>query len=175
MNATEAALLGALVGAGVALAGSVLTSLVSWRIERARQRAAEAAADVETLRRHTADAFSELFALNHAISWITWFAVYAPHAVNQQMKASFDAETHVTFPKVLAAMTMVASVNREFYSDLRQLQKRVFKLWEQVATALHHEPGPDVAMQALAECWPRAEELDNELPDRLRRMMEMAG
>ena len=93
MNATDAALLGALVGAGVALAGSVLASLVSWRIERARQHAAKAAADVETLRRHTADAFSELFALNHAISWITWFATYAPHAVNQQMKASFDASS----------------------------------------------------------------------------------
>jgi len=55
-----------------------------------------------------------------------------------------------------------------------QLQKRVFKLWEQVATALHQEPGPDISMPALAECWPRAEELDDELPDRLQRMMEMA-
>jgi hypothetical protein len=89
--------------------------------------------------------------------------------VNQQMKASFDTETHGTFPKVLAAMAMVASVNREFYSDLRQLQKRVFDLWEQVATALHqepdpNEPGPDIAMQTLAACWPRAEKLDDELP-----------
>lgn len=175
MNATEAALLGALVGAGAALAGSVLTSLVSWRIERARQQAAKSAADVETLRRHTADAFSELFALNHAISWITWFAEYAPRAVNQQMKASFDAETHDTFPKVLAAMTMVASVNQEFYSELRLLQKRVFKLWEDVATALHHEPGPDIAMQALAECWPRAERLDDDLPDRLQQMIKKAN
>jgi hypothetical protein len=172
VNATDAALLGALVGAGLVLVGSVLTSLVSWRIERARQQAAKAAADVETLRRHTADAFSELFALNHAISWITWFAEYAPHAVNQQMKASFDAETHDTFPRVLAAMTMVASVSQDFYSDLRLLQKRVFDLWSDGATVLHREPGPDIAM--LAECWPRAEELDDDLPDKLQQMIEKA-
>jgi hypothetical protein len=111
-----------------------------------------------------------LFVLNHAISWITWFAKYAPHAVNQQMKASFDAETHDTFPKVLAAMTMVASVNQDFYSDLRLLQKRVFDLWSDVATVLHRGPGPDIAM--LAECWPRAEKLDDDLPDKLQQMIE---
>jgi hypothetical protein len=71
-------------------------------------------------------------------------------------------------------MTMVASVNQEFHSELRRLQKRGFELWEQVATALHHEPGPDIAMQVLPECWPRAEQLDDDLPDRLQQMMEKA-
>ena len=189
MNSTDGALLGALVGAGVALAGSVLTSVVLWRIEHARQeaakiaaakaqQAAKTAADVETLRRHTADVFSELFALNHAISWITWFAEHAPHAVDQQMRESFDAETHGTFPKVLAAMAMVASVNLDFYSRLRPLQQGVFALWERVARALHQEPGPNElgpnsAMLELAACWPRAEELDNDLPASLQQMMEM--
>jgi hypothetical protein len=50
----------------------------------------------------------------------------------------------------------------------------VFKLWEDVATALHHEPGPDIAMQALAQCWPRAEQLDDDLPDKLQQMIEKA-
>jgi hypothetical protein len=191
VNSTDGALLGALVGAGVALAGSVLTSVVLWRIEHARQeaakiaaakaqQAAKTAADVETLRRHTADVFSELFALNHAISWITWFAEHAPHAVDQQMRESFDAETHGTFPKVLAAMAMVASVNLDFYSRLRPLQQGVFALWERVARALHQEPGPNElgpnsAMLELAACWPRAEELDNDLPASLQQMMEMAN
>lgn len=65
---------GAVVGAGVALASSVLTNLVSWRNERTRQQAVKNAANEETARHQTALAFTELFALNHAVSWITWFA-----------------------------------------------------------------------------------------------------
>lgn len=65
MDATSAALLGTLVGAVTAL-GVVLTSLVAWRNERSRQQAAKDAADVEILRQHTAVAFTEMFAINHA-------------------------------------------------------------------------------------------------------------
>jgi len=43
-----------------------------------------------------------------------------------------------------------------------------------VATALHHESSPDIAVQALAKCWPRAEQFDDDLPDRLQQMMEKA-
>jgi hypothetical protein len=46
--------------------GVVLTSLVAWRNERSRQQAAKDAADVEILRQHTAVAFTEMFAINHA-------------------------------------------------------------------------------------------------------------
>jgi hypothetical protein len=65
VDATSAALLGTLVGAVTAL-GVVLTSLVAWRNERSRQQAAKDAADVEILRQHTAVAFTEMFAINHA-------------------------------------------------------------------------------------------------------------
>ena len=71
MNATDASFIGTLVGAGVALAGSVSTIIVLRRIEGSRQQAAKDAADTATVRRHTAVALTELFAPNHAISWIT--------------------------------------------------------------------------------------------------------
>lgn len=133
------------------------------------------AADEQTQRDYTAVAFIELFALNHAISWITWFAKHAPHAVNQQMRASFDAESHGTFPKLLAAMAMVALVNLDMYSELRRLQKRVFDLWEEVAKALHQEADLEVATRTLCDCLPVVEELDRVLPDQLGRMMKAAG
>jgi hypothetical protein len=144
--------------------------------ERAHpQQAAKDAANLETLRHYTATAFSELFALNHAASWVTWFAGHAPHAVNQQMAASFDAETHSTFPKLLSAMAMVATVNWRVYEQLRLLQKGVFDLWERVAAALHQESDPDAALQALRDCLPAAEELDDRLPKELERLMKTAG
>lgn len=90
------------------------------------------------------------------------------------MRTSFDAETHGTFPKLLAAMAMVASVNLDRYSELLQLQKPVFGLWEQAAGALHKDVEPGIDMQALRDCLPRAEELDGLLPRELERMMKMA-
>jgi hypothetical protein len=180
VNATNAALLGTLIGAGVALAGSVLTNVVLWQTERSRQKKAKTATDLEKRRQYTAAAFSELFALNHAISWITWFAKYAPHEVNQQMRASFDAETHGTFPKLLAAMAMVASVTPDvhsepnLYSELIKLQDEVFDAWDQVAKALRRKRGRNIDMEALRACLPRAEQLHKNLPTGLRRLMEMA-
>jgi hypothetical protein len=173
VNATDAALFGTLAGAGVALAGSVLTTVVLWHNESRRQKAANYAADKKTLRHHLGVAFTELFALNHALSWITWFAEYAPHRVNQQMRASFDAETHGTFPKLLAAMAMVASINQDVYQELLQLQKQVFDLWEQIARALHQKRGRGIDMKALRGCLPRAEKLDSQLPPELGRMIKM--
>jgi len=183
VNATSAALLGTLVGGVFGLMGGVLTNVVTLRNERTRQHAARHAADVETLRHYTAVAFTELFALNHAASWITWFAEHAPHAVNQQMRASFDAETHGTFPKLNGAMAMVASVSLDVNEELLRLKQHVFDLWEQVAAALHRESNrddamqalPDDAMQALRDCLPTAEALDGMLPSDLVRIMNMAG
>jgi len=173
VNATSAALLGTLVGAIVAFAGGGLTNLVSVRNERARHQAGKDAADMENLRRYTADAFTELFALNHAASWITWFAEHDPRAVNQQMTASFDTETNRAFPKLLGAMAMVAALNLRVYLELRPLQEHVFSLWEQVAFALHQQTDPDDAIQALRDCLPAAVELDDKLPKDLGRIMEM--
>jgi uncharacterized membrane protein YccC len=182
VSATSAALLGALIGAGIALVVGLLTVFVAWRNERSRQRAAKATADIETLRKYTAVAFNELFALNHAASWVTWFAQHAPRAVNQQMRADFDAETHGTFPKLNGAMAMVASVSLDVYQELLGLKGHVFRLWEQVAIALHQDIDPNDAMKALPDdaiqtlrcSLPTAERLDDMLPKDLERIMNMA-
>jgi hypothetical protein len=176
MSATSAALLGTLIGAITALASGMLTNLVALRNERSRQRAAKDAADVEILRQHTAVAFTEMFALNHAANWIAWFAEHAPRTVNQQMTASFDAETSRAYPELLGATAMVAALHLDVYRELRRLQGEVFRLWERAAIAAHRlDTDPNDAMQALRGCLPIAAELEGRLGPELARIMEMAG
>lgn len=175
MNGTSAALLGTLVGAITALASGALTNRVTLRNERSRQQEARRAAFVATLRQHTAVAFAELFALNHTANWIAWFAEHDPRAVDHQMTASFDAETNRIYPKLLGATAMVAALNLPIYQELRPLQGHLFRLWEQVAIALHRlDVDRDEAMQALRECLPVAMELEGALPPELARIMGKA-
>jgi hypothetical protein len=163
------------VGAVTALAGGMLTNLVALRNERSRQQAAKDAADVAILRQHTAVAFTEIFALNHAANWIAWFAEHAPRTLNQQMTATFDAETNRAYPSLLGATAMVAALHLDVYEELRRLQGQVFRLWEQAAIAAHRlDIDRDDAIRALRSCLPVAMELEGRLGPELARIMEMA-
>jgi hypothetical protein len=65
-------------GSVAAIISAALASFATLRNERARQKEARRAIDVRTLREHTALVFTELFTLQHAINWLTWFAKYDP-------------------------------------------------------------------------------------------------
>lgn len=94
MATTTAALLGALVGAITGLVSATITNFVALRNEQSRQEEARRASYVQALREHTGTAFAELFVVQHAINWITWFAKNDPRVLNNEKIASYDAEVH---------------------------------------------------------------------------------
>jgi hypothetical protein len=177
VSSTTAALLGALIGAVTALVSATITNVVALRNERARQDAAKQATYVEALRRDTAVAFTELFAIQHAINWITWFAENDPRAIDNEMIASYNSETHGAYPRLLGAMAAVAALNLRVYQELRPLMQEVYDLEEHIALALrgvNARRDRDAAMLRLRDGLRKAYALERRLPPELARIMEIA-
>jgi hypothetical protein len=172
---TTAALLGALVGAITGLVSATITNFVALRNERTRQEEARRASYVQALREHTAIAFAELFVVQHAINWITWFAKHDPGVLNDDKIASYDAEVHLAFPKLLGTMATVAGLNLGVYKELRPIMQRLYDLDVRTAAALRHiKADQEAALQSLQDCWAEASQLVTTLPPELARIMQVA-
>ncbi len=175
MNATWAALLGALVGAIAAIISAALASFVALRNEHARQEEARRVTDIETLREHTALAFAEFFAFQHAINWVTWRAKYDPAAINDQLVSSYNAEIHQCYPRLLGSVTMVAALSLNAYQELRPLMQEIFDLDEEVAVALRNiRADRESALAVLQNCLEKAYVLEKTLPPELARIIKGA-
>jgi hypothetical protein len=175
ISATSAALLGALIGAVAALVTAVLTNLGALRNERIRQEAAKRADYVQALRAQVGVAFTELFVLQHALNWVTWFAKHDPDALDDRMIASYDADTHRALPRILGAMAMVAALNLRVWRELWPVMQRVYDLEGLVAIELRQVSADrNAAIRALQEYLPKAYQLEKDLPPQLARIMEMA-
>lgn len=176
MDATVAALLGASFGAVTALASAVLTSAVTLRTERSRQKEARKSSRVQALRDRTAVAFAELFAVQHATEWIAWFAKHDPTAVDTELVESFDGEVHRAYPKLLGAIAAVAALDIRIYEELRLIMERLYAVEGSLAIELR-QVGTNhaAAVQAAAQLLPASLDLVESLPRDLARIMEMAG
>lgn len=175
MNGTTAALLGALIGAVAAVGSGALTNMATSRNEQAQHREDRHTAYVETLRQHTAVAFTEMFALQFAAHMAAWFAKCDPRAVDQQLVSSYDTESYRAFPKLLGSMAMIAALNLRVYQELRPLILEVYRVSDAVAVALHQlESGREQAIQSLRGLLPRIAKLDGTLQPGLERIMQIA-
>jgi hypothetical protein len=175
LSAATAALLGASIAGTVALASSVLTNLVTLRNERLKQTEARRAAYVEALRKHTGVAFAELFAVQHADNWVSRFAEYDPHAINNEMIKAHHTEVHGAYPKLLGAMASVAALNLRVYEELQPLARRLYDLDHHVSLALR-QFGDDreKTVQSLRDCLRESLVLERDLPEELERIMKVA-
>src|SRR5690242_12999762 len=115
MNATVAALLGSLVGAAAALAGTILTSIVALKNERRRQESEKQATYVRTLRERSGEAFAQFFTIVQEIEWISWGGASNPDSIDQQAIKSYNDVINGAYMKLLGSMAMTASLNLEFY------------------------------------------------------------
>jgi hypothetical protein len=175
LTAATAALLGASIAGTVALVSSVLTNLVTLRNERFKQTEVRRAAKVEALRKQTGVAFAELFALQHADNWVSWFAEYHPHAINKEMAKAHQTEVHSAYPKLLGAMAIVAALNLDVYRELLPLAQRLYDLDHKVMLALRHiDDDKERAVLSLCDCLRESLKLEHELPPELARIMKIA-
>jgi hypothetical protein len=175
MNTTQAAWFGALIGGIFALTGVVITNVVALRNERLRQEAGARTARIEALRRYAGLAFGEFFSAQHSIEWITWYAVHDSDALNDEFVKSYDDEIHRAFPKMVAAMAMVASLDLDAYGRMRPILDRLYQLEAYVAREVRRlSTNRAEAVTRLARHLEEATELEKVLPPELGQVMQAA-
>jgi hypothetical protein len=175
MDATSAAILGTSIGAAAAIASAGLTNFVTTRNERLRQRDVRRATDINALRKETATVFSEIFAIQHAMNWVTWFARHSPSEIDVELVKRYDAEVHAAYPRLLGALATVAALNLLVHTELRRIFKRVYALEEKIAIALRRPNGEDgIAYHQLAMHLGATQDLEEDLPLELARVMQIA-
>lgn len=175
MSPTVAALLGAAAGAMAALVGSIVTNLVTVRNERLRHEKAEHAAYIAALREQAAGVFSAMFAIQHAINWVTWFAKNEPSELDEARIRAYDDEVHAAMPKCLGLMTMVASLNLRVYEEIQASCEVIYELDRRVASALHNLGADrEKALRELRDHWEHVVEIEYTLPRQVAHVMNIA-
>ncbi|WP_211765467.1 hypothetical protein [Kutzneria sp. CA-103260] len=174
MNQAVVALIGAAIGALTVLAGSVITNTVSLRNERSRRKEARLVASTQAIREHAAVAFAEIFVVQHAINWITWLAKHDPAAVDNTAIKAYDDEVHKSLPKVLGAMTIVASLDLSVYDKLLPVYEYIYRLDDRVAIALRGlTANREQAVRELQDCLTEITQIERRLPRQVADIMTM--
>ncbi|MDQ1060415.1 hypothetical protein QFZ23_004316 [Arthrobacter globiformis] len=158
---------GAFVTAAGALAVAVLTAVVAILIELSRHRAARRAFHVQEIRNRTAEAFSLMFTLQHEIEWITWHATKAPEFVGQGMVDSYNKAVHVTYPKLLGALAVVAALDKGLFDRLSPIARHLYELDMEVALAARGLEGRRTrkkSLEGLKNHYPAAKALYDAFP-----------
>ena len=173
MTRTELTLAVAAVAALAALASVVIAGTVALMNEAKRRRDARHAEELKELRAWTAQVFQHLFELQHETEWITWHALHHPQTVDRKMISAYEAAVHAAFPKLLGAMAVVAAVDEELFTSLKQQADALYDLEGRVALAAISIP-EDEALARLASMNGPARGFYEALPERLAHAMREA-
>jgi hypothetical protein len=175
MSPTVAALLGSLIGAIAALAGSGVTSFVALKTEKRYEESKERISYITSLRERSGIVFAQFFIIVQEIEWVIWFGVNDPDAVNKQRIESYEDKVNNVYGTLLGAMAMTASLSLLAYEEMRPILSNLYDLEGRVGEAIRKvETERSVAIQELRDCRPKAEELRDELPPELNRIMNLA-
>lgn len=93
-----------------------------------RQRDSRRTADVSALRKEVATVFTGIFAIQHAMNWVAWFARHSPNEIDGEIVKRYDTEVHAAYPRLLGALTTVAALNLSMHNELQKILKRVYAL-----------------------------------------------
>jgi hypothetical protein len=82
---------------------------------------------MQALRTQAAEVFRQMFVLQHEMEWITWHAANRPKSLSSEMTGSYESTVHDSYPKVLGAMAVLASMDVGLYYQLTPLMERLFE------------------------------------------------
>jgi hypothetical protein len=88
----------------VAVIAAVCTAVFGFMISLYNRRVAKREAYKLEVRTRAAAVFELLFVIQHAVEWVTWYAVYRPFRVNQDLSSKYEKEVHGALPAVLGAL-----------------------------------------------------------------------
>ncbi len=175
MNAAVAAILGSLVGAGAALAGTILTSIVTLKVERQHQEWKKKAKYVSALRQRSGAAFAQLFIVVQEIEWITWYGANDSDAIDDRRIKSYEDRVNEAYGILLGSMAMTASLSMPAYDKIAPLLSDLYALESRVGAALRKlRSERSAAIDELTACGAEAETLRNDLPPKLNEIMTAA-
>jgi hypothetical protein len=127
MNQSEAVVLAASIAGLAALVTALLAGVVALRNESQQRSAAQKNADRQALRAQTAEVFRQMFVLQHEMEWLTWHAANRPKSLDSHMLESYESSVHESYPKMLGAMAVLASMDVGLYNQLTPLMERLFE------------------------------------------------
>jgi hypothetical protein len=175
MNATVAALLGSLVGAAAALAGAILTSIVTLKTESRRQESKMQTRYVKALRKRSGAAFAQFFIVVQEIEWICWYGANDPHAIDGHRIRSYEDRVNEAYGALLGSMAMTASLSLTVYDEMQPILSELYDLESRVGAALRKFSAErSTAIGELTACGSEAAALRDNLPPKLNHIMTTA-
>jgi hypothetical protein len=132
MTQSGAAVVAASIGGLTALIAALVAGAVALRNESHRRSAARKDVDRQTLRAQAAEVFRQMFVLQHEMEWLTWHAANRPKSLNSQMTRAYESSVHDSYPRILGAMAVLASMDIGLYRRLEPLMERLFEAESQI-------------------------------------------
>lgn len=169
------ALLGALIGGAAAVIAAVVTANRNLKRERMRLDAAAQGARVQLLRDRISETFSQAFAVQHEMNWITWYAANAPDLVNQENANAYHNNVHDAFVKMQAALATVAGLDLKAYEDIYPTAKALYDFEVTVARGVSGiSKTRTLAIGELKDLLAESQQLGDDLPLKLNEVMVAA-
>jgi hypothetical protein len=175
MSPTVAALLGSLIGAFAAIAGSVITNVVALKNERRRQASAARTLYVQDLRTRSGAAFAELFKVVQEIEWITWYGDNDPKAIDAERIRAYEDKVNEAYGRLLGAIAMTASLSLSVYEQINPILSQLYEMEKRVGSAIRKmASNRPAAVAELRQCKMEAEAMRDSLPPQLHQIMASA-
>jgi hypothetical protein len=132
MTEPEALVVAAAIGGFAAFVGALIAGGIALRNETHRRSAVRKDGERQALRAQAAEVFRYMFVLQHEMEWLTWHAVNRPKDLDSQMTEAYESAVHDGYPKLLGAMTVLASMNIDLYHELAPMVDRIYEIEGQV-------------------------------------------
>jgi hypothetical protein len=166
-----------LIAGGVALWNESRKRRQEREHERKRQRQEREREREKQRRLSAAEVFKEMFVLQHEVEWLTWHALHEPQSVNNDMRHKYNEAVHVSIPKLLGQLAVLASLDEEAYKRLVPIADELFRfegMTARDAIGLGEESSRQGAVRRLASRYEDAERLWKKLPLDMARVMKQA-
>jgi len=164
--------LGALIGGAAAVIAAVVTA--NRNLERERMRLNVAAQEMRTqlLRDRISETFSQAFAAQHEMTWITWYAANAPDLVNKENANAYHNNVHDAFVKMQAALAAVAGLDLKAYEDIRPTAYALYNFEVKVAKGVTGiSENRRRAIGELKNLLTESQRLGDDLPLKMNKVM----
>jgi hypothetical protein len=167
--------LGALIGGAAAVIAAVVTANRNLERERMRLNAAAQETRAQLLRDRISETFSQAFAVQHEMTWITWYAANAPDLVNQENANAYQNNVHDAFVKMQMALATVAGLDVKAYEDIYPTAKAVYDFEVRVAKGVSgFSKDRALAIGELNDLLAESQHLGEYLPLKLNEVMVAA-
>ncbi len=161
MDAAVAAIVGAAVGAVASIVGQVLAGRHQQQLERTESGAGATRRARQGRARSGGRGFGGfILSLLHSADWLTWHARYDPAAVTKELLGQYQKEAHESMPRLMAAITILGSLDPDLQDRLLPQASRVSVLDGRIGgAAAGFDSDPDAVRAALSALIPDVEAL----------------